>query len=107
MKEIRIYKTNTDKEPFEDWLANIKDKTIKARIRRRIDRLALGHEGDCKPVGKGVYELRFMFGPGYRIYYARLGDVVIVLLLGGDKSSQEDDIRKAQAYWKDAQENRS
>jgi len=106
MNEIRLFKTNSGKEPFEDWLANIKDKTIKARIRRRIDRLALGHEGDCKPVGKGIYELRLMFGSGYRIYYGKLGDLVIVLLLGGDKSTQEDDIKKAQTYWKESQENR-
>lgn len=57
MKEIRLFKTDSGKEPFEDWLANIKDKTTKARIRRRIDRLVLGHEGDCKSVGKGLYEL--------------------------------------------------
>lgn len=106
MKEIRIFKTISGKEPFEDWLVNIKDKTIKARIRRRIDRLMLGHEGDSKSVSKGVYELRLMFGSGYRIYYGKLGDLIIVLLLGGDKSTQEDDIKKAQAYWKESQENR-
>jgi putative addiction module killer protein len=106
MKKIRIFKTHFGKEPFEDWLANIKDKTTKARIRRRIDRLALGHEGDSKSVGKGLYELRLMFGSGYRIYYGNLGDLVVVLLLGGDKSSQDDDIKKAQVYWKEVQENR-
>ena len=107
MKEIRVYKTSSGKEPFEDWLASIKDKITKARVQRRIDRLSLGHEGDCKSVGKGIYELRLMFGAGYRIYYGKLGDLVIVLLLGGDKSSQEENIKKAQVYWHEVQENRS
>ena len=107
MKEIRLYKTNSGKEPFNEWLTNIKDKTIKARIRRRIDKLYFGHEGDCKSVGKGVYELRLMFGSGYRIYYARSGDTVIILLLGGNKNSQEEDIKTAQSYWHEFQEKRS
>jgi putative addiction module killer protein len=106
MKEIRLYKTDSGKEPFEDWLTKIKDKTTKARIRRRVDRLSFGHEGDCKSVGNGVYELRLMFGSGYRIYYGKSGDIVIVLLLGGDKGSQEEDIKKAHAYWRESQENR-
>lgn len=107
MKEIRIYKTNSGKAPFIEWLAHIKDKIIKARIQRRIDRLSLGHEGDYKSVGKGVYELRLMFGAGYRIYYGKLDELVIVLLVGGDKSSQEEDIKQAQSYWHEVQENRS
>ena len=106
MKEIRLYKTDSGKEPFEDWLIKIKDKVTKARIRRRIDRLSFGQEGDCKSVGSGVYELRLMFGSGYRIYYGKSGDIVIVLLLGGDKGSQEEDIKKAHAYWRESQEDR-
>lgn len=106
MKEIRLYKTDSGKEPFEDWLVKIKDKTTKARIRRRIDRLSFGHEGDCKSVAGGVYELRLMFGSGYRIYYGKVGDIVIILLLGGDKGSQEEDIKKAHRYWRESQENR-
>ena len=104
MKEIRLYKTDSGKEPFEDWLTKIKDKTTKARIRRRLDRLSFGHEGDCKSVGGGVYELRLMFGAAYRIYYGKSGDIVIVLLLGGDKGSQEEDIKKAHEYWRASQE---
>jgi putative addiction module killer protein len=104
MKEIRLYRTSSNKEPFEDWLDNIKDKTIKARIRRRIDRLSAGYEGDCKSVGKGVYELRLMFGAGYRIYYGKFGETIIILLLGGDKGTQLRDIKKAQAYWHKLQE---
>ena len=106
MKEIRLYKTDSGKEPFEDWLIKIKDKVTKARIRRRIDRLSFGQEGDCKSVGSGVYELRLMFGSGYRIYYGKSGDIVIVLLLGGDKGAQEEDIKKAHTYWRESQENR-
>jgi putative addiction module killer protein len=104
MKEIRLYKTDSGKEPFEEWLTKIKDKTTKARIRRRIDRLSLGHEGDCKSVGGGVYELRLMFGSGYRIYYGKLENIIIVLLLGGDKGSQEEDIKKSLEYWRKSQE---
>lgn len=104
MIEIRLYRTSSGKEPFEDWLTSIKDKTTKARIRRRIDRLLFGHEGDCKAVGKGVYELRLMFGSGYRIYYGKFEKILIVLLLGGDKSTQAEDIKKAQAYWQEVQE---
>lgn len=103
-EEIRLYKTASGKAPFEDWLSKIKDKTTKARIRRRIDRLTFGHEGDCKSVGGGVYELRLMFGSGYRVYYGKSGDTVIILLLGGDKGSQADDIKQAQNYWRTAQE---
>ena len=80
MKEIRLYKTGSGKEPFEDWLTRTKDKTTEARIRRRVDHLSFGHEGDCKSVGSWVYELRLMFGSGYRIYYGKSGNIVIVLL---------------------------
>lgn len=68
-----------------------------ARIAKRIDRIALGNFGDAKSVGGGVSELRFTFGPGYRVYYTRRGDVVVILLCGGDKGSQADDIERAKA----------
>lgn len=93
MKEIRIFKTKDGKEPFLSWLNSIKDKIIKARIKRRIDRLYFGNEGDHKSVGDGVFELRMAFGSGYK------EDVIYILLLGGDKKTQTEDIKLAKEYW--------
>lgn len=80
---------------FADWLAGLRDLQARAGIARRIYRLADGNPGDVKPVGEGVSELRIDFGPGYRVYFFRNGDVVIILLCGGDKASQSRDIAKA------------
>jgi putative addiction module killer protein len=101
-KKILIYKTHNGKEPFTDWLEDL-DKVSQIRIRKRIARIKLGHFGDCKMVDIGVYELRFFFGSGYRVYFGMLGDCVVVLLCGGDKSHQSDDIKKAISYWKESQ----
>lgn len=89
------------KKPFADWFAKFKDSKIKARIRQRINRLEEGNYGDYKSVGDGVYELRLFFGSGYRIYFAEVGDTVVLLLCAGDKSSQSKDIEKAKEYWKE------
>ncbi len=86
---------------FVDWLVALRDVQARARIARRIDRLAEGHFGDAKPVGDGVSELRFAFGPGYRVYYTRRGDVVVILLCGGDKDSQARDIERAKLMAKE------
>ena len=80
---------------FIDWLLELRDLAARVRIAKRIDRIAQGNFGDAKSVGDGVSELRFTFGPGYRIYYTRLGDVVVILLCGGDKASQGGDIERA------------
>ena len=80
---------------FLEWIGALRDVQARARIAKRIDRIALGNFGDSKPVGNGVSELRFTFGPGYRVYYTRRGDVVVILLCGGDKGSQERDIERA------------
>ena len=80
---------------FIEWLTGLRDIQARARIAKRIDRIAQGNLGDAKPVGDGVGELRFDFGPGYRIYYARRGNVVVMLLCGGDKDSQARDIERA------------
>lgn len=82
-------------DDFDKWLRKLKDRAGKLRILERIDRLANGNPGDVKPVGEGVSELRLTYGPGYRIYYLQDGDVLILLLCGGDKSSQQKDISKA------------
>ena len=79
----------------------LRDIPARARIAKRIDRIALGNFGDAKSVGGGVSELRFTFGPGYRVYYTRRGDIVVILLCGGDKGSQEQDIERAKAIAKE------
>ncbi len=82
-------------ETYSDWFDSLIDKRAKARITIRIRRLSLGNPGDVKPVGYGVSELRIPYGPGYRVYYVQRGLVLIVLLCGGDKSTQSADIEKA------------
>lgn len=82
---------------YSEWFAGLRDRTTKVRIDIRIRRLSLGNPGDVKPVGEGVSELRVDHGPGYRVYFIQKADVYIVLLAGGDKSSQEKDIRNAKA----------
>jgi putative addiction module killer protein len=102
-KTVIIYQTVNGKEPFSDWLKELKDPVSRRRILKRLLRLEQGHYGDVKPVGGGVNELRFFFGSGYRIYFAEDGDTLIVLLCGGDKGSQQQDIQQAQIYWQEYQ----
>jgi len=85
---------------FDTWLRHLKDLKGRARIVARINSAALGNFGDCKPVGDGISEMRIDFGPGYRVYYARRGQVVYLLLIGGDKTSQRKDIEKAKTLFK-------
>lgn len=80
---------------FQKWLDGLKDDRAYARIETRIFRLTLGLSGDVKPVGQGVSELRIDYGPGYRVYFCKRGASLIILLAGGDKSTQEKDIRTA------------
>ena len=80
---------------FDHWFDGLKDLHAKARITARLRRVELGNPGDCEPIGQGVSELRIHYGPGYRIYFCRKGSQIIVLLAGGDKSSQQRDIKKA------------
>lgn len=82
---------------YAQWFADLRDRTAKVRIDVRIRRLSLGNPGDVKPVGEGVSELRVDYGPGYRVYFTQKAGVCIVLLAGGDKSSQAQDIRHAKA----------
>jgi len=103
MFEIRHYLTSTGHDVFNQWYTGLKDHKVKRAIDRRIGRMALGHFGDCKPCQDGVWELRIDLGPGYRMYYARDGKTVVVLLCGGDKRTQQADIARAGAYWQDWQ----
>jgi putative addiction module killer protein len=89
---MNIIKTT---EAFDDWFGDLKDRRASARIQMRIDRAEDGNFGDSKPVGEGVSEMRIDYGPGYRVYYKRAGQQVVILLAGGDKSTQEHDINTA------------
>jgi putative addiction module killer protein len=80
---------------FAHWLDGLRDLQARARIQARIERLALGHRGDVKPVGEGVSELRINHGPGYRVYYKQRGRELVIILVGGDKSTQARDISSA------------
>ena len=97
---IREYLTAQGTNPFRTWLSRL-DMTVRARIQARILRFETGNLGDHRPVGNGVWEARCDFGPGYRIYFAKPGAMVLLLLAGGDKASQRADIRNAQEYWND------
>lgn len=101
--DIEIYETTTGKRPFEIWIKGIKEVHTRAKILTRLDRLRLGNFGDCKTIENGVCELRIHYGPGIRIYYGKIGKKVILLLCGGDKSSQDKDIPKAKEYLQDYQ----
>jgi putative addiction module killer protein len=99
-QEIRIYAQPDGSEPYTAWERGLKDRIARARIRTRLARLRLGNFGDARRVG-GIFELRVQFGPGYRVYYGRDGDRIVILLCGGDKGSQARDIERAQGYWRE------
>ena len=92
---------------FKKWFGKLKDERGKVIIASRLNRLSFGHAGDVAPVGNGISELRIHYGPGYRVYFIISADVIVVLLCGGDKSTQEKDIRAARviaAQWSDDDE---
>jgi putative addiction module killer protein len=95
------YITEEGRNPFRQWLTRLRDAKAAARVQARLERLTVGNFGDTRAVGKGVSELRIPYGPGYRVYFARYGDTVVLLLCGGDKSSQSSDIAEAHIYWTD------
>lgn len=96
---VEVLKSST----FDRWLRKLRDRQAKARIEMRIRRLSLGNPGDVEPIGEGLSELRIGYGPGYRVYFMQQGSLVVVLLCGGTKSTQQADIVKAKmiaAEWK-------
>lgn len=88
-------------EEFSEWLVGLKDVTTRLRFIKRLRRASLGQLGDVKPVGEGVWEMRELFGPGWRMYYVHRGDIIVLMLGGGDKSTQQRDIRRAQLMAKE------
>jgi putative addiction module killer protein len=91
-------------DEYEKWFDSLRDRQAKARIDIRVRRLSLGNPGDAKPVGDGVSELRIDYGPGYRVYFVQRAEVLIVLLAGGDKRTQDQDIRLAKQLSRGLQE---
>lgn len=102
--KVDHYQTADGVDVIANWLDGLPDRRATARIAARILRLSLGLFGDCKPLRNGVWELRVDEGPGYRIYYARAGRAVILLLCAGSKRTQRADIERAIAHWNDWQE---
>ena len=86
-----VYKT----DEFDNWLKTLNDQRAVARIASRIERLGLGNPGDVRAVGEGVSEMRIQYGPGYRVYYKQTGKTIMLILCGGDKASQDKDIKRA------------
>jgi putative addiction module killer protein len=103
--EIVKYQLEDGKIPFDSWLRSLRDARAKARILIRLKRMETGNVGDSKPVGEGVIELRISEGQGYRVYYGRKGNEAVILLCGGNKSSQQNDIKVAKEYWRNYREN--
>ena len=88
MEPVEVRQT----ERYAKWFAKLRDRQARARIDVRVRRLSLGNPGDCRSVGEGVQELRIDYGPGYRVYFTRRGEALVILLAGGDKRTQESDI---------------
>ena len=101
MYSVLRYQTSDEKTPFSNWIGDLRDSRARAQIEIRLRRVSIGNFGDCEPVGEGVLELRVDVGAGYRVYCARHGKAVVILLCGGDKSTQKTDIKLAKDYWSD------
>jgi putative addiction module killer protein len=99
--DVQQYVTTDGRIPFREWMQRLGDVNAQARIAARIDRMAAGLRGDWKSVGGGVFELRVDYGPGYRVYCGQVGTTLVLLLLGGDKRTQQQDIEAAHGYWQD------
>lgn len=100
-RTVRIYRTEDDSEPFSEWLEKLRDEKAIAIIQKRLVRVSLGNLGTYRFVGDGIFEFKIDYGPGYRVYFVQIGAVILLLLCGGNKSSQIKDIEQAQQYWID------
>ena len=98
---VRVHVRADGREPFPEWLRGLRDGSARNRIRQRIARVRLGNFGDTRSVGDGIHELRIDTGPGYPVYFGREGDATVILLCGGDKSTQSRDMARARGYWRD------
>lgn len=103
MFTVRHYLSADGRDVIVEWIKRLRDPLAKVQVARRINRIEAGNFGDHKPCRDGVWELRIDHGPGYRVYYARAGSVLVLLLCGGDKSSQAQDIDRAVELWRDWQ----
>ena len=101
VNQLFYYQTAAGERPFVEWLTGLTDRQARARIEARLARVAAGNFGDVEPVGEGVQELRIDWGPGYRVYFSRVGQVIVLLLCGGDKRTQQRDIEYAKTYFED------
>lgn len=101
MIEVLRYQTDDGREPLTEWLQSLRDKQAQAKVRIRLKRLEAGIFGDSESVGDGVVELREHLGAGYRVYFGRHGQTIVILLCGGTKKSQAADIKTARKYWAD------
>jgi putative addiction module killer protein len=101
MIELRRYQLSDERIPVSEWLSSLRDRRARAQIEVRLRRVSSGNLGDTKPVGDGVSELRVDVGGGYRVYYGKHGQALVILLCGGDKGSQQSDIALAKTYWTD------
>lgn len=100
-REIRRYITIEGRIPFAEWLTSFRDLKTITKIEARLKRVREGNLGNYRSVGEGVCELKIDYGPGYRIYFGQIGSTMVLLLCGGDKGSQSQDICRAIEYWKD------
>jgi len=101
--QLEYYQQENGAVPFRDWLRELRDMRAAARIRARLTRIRAGNFGTIRALGDGVSELKIDYGPGYRVYYAMSGKTVVLLLIGGDKSTQKKDIQTAKNFWRDYQ----
>ena len=99
--QVEVYQTEEGRSPFPEWLRGLRDRAAGARVRARLARVRLGNFGDTNSLGGGLHELRIDHGPGYRVYFGRAGDRVVLLLCGGTKRTQSRGIEQARTYWND------
>lgn len=99
--ELVYYVTENGRIPYREWFESLNDSKTKAVIDARLTRICSGNFGTCEPVGPGIFELKIYYGPGYRVYFGKAAGRIVLLLCGGDKSTQRKDIQRALQFWKE------